>query len=319
MLLFFVALIFILAIVSLTLIVRRSLLKASEGSRKALWLPGEKTYLDPTTNNRHEFSSITENASIYFSVIVPAYNEEERLSVMLDETLEHLKSRHQADSSITFEIIIVDDGSKDQTSKVALEYVAREGTDRVRLLRLAQNCGKGGAVKRGMLCGRGKYYLMVDADGATKFSDLDRLEAKLKEIEADGHGVAVGSRKVNQTEVKKSIFRHILTWGFHLFVEVMCVKGVRDTQCGFKLFTQYTAHLLFSNLHIERWAFDVELLMLAQKKDIPIAEVGVTWTEIAGSKIDPIQDSINMAMDIAKIRLLYLLRIWKFNESHHQA
>jgi len=154
---------------------------------------------------------------------------------------------------------------------------------------------------------------MVDADGATKFSDLDRLEQRMKEIEKDGCGVVVGSRAHLQDEAvaKRSIFRNFLMYGFHFVVYVLCVKGIRDTQCGFKLFSRKSCQKLFPNQHIERWAFDVELLYLAERFKIPISEVAVNWTEIDGSKLSPFEATVQMARDLLRIRGNYMFGIWK--------
>lgn len=101
-------------------------------------------------------------------------------------------------------------------------------------------------------------------------------------------------------------------WGFHFCVEFLGgVKGIRDTQCGFKLFTRDSAKNLFGNLHIERWCFDVELLYLASRFNVPVSEVPVNWTEIEGSKLDPIEASIQMLRDLLKIRLCYMFGVWK--------
>jgi dolichyl-phosphate beta-glucosyltransferase len=116
-------------------------------------------------------------------------------------------------------------------------------------------------------------------------------------------------------------------WGFHFLVSFLCVKGIKDTQCGFKLFTRKSAQQLFPNMHVERWAFDVELLYLyathyeyltlgryaADARKIPMVEVPVNWTEIPGSKLSPLAASIQMAKDLLRIRLAYMLGIWKLN------
>jgi len=231
----------------------------------------------------------------------------------MEETLKYLKQRATTSHHFTYEMILVDDGSKDNTSSKALEYVEKEGTHTLRLLKLTKNRGKGGAVRRGMMVARGKYLLMADSDGATKFSDLEKLEAHLKKIEKDGFGVVVGSRYHLQQEAvaKRTILRNLLMWGFHFLVEFLCVKGIHDTQCGFKLFSRKAATTLFSNLHIERWAFDVELLYLAQRFGIPVAEVAVNWKEIDGSHLSPFASSVQMGKDLLRIRLSYLLGLWK--------
>jgi len=256
--------------------------------------------------------------TVYLSIIIPAYNEEKRLDIMMEETTKYVLAREKRDPNFKWEIIIVSDGSRDKTPLVAFNWVKKFKTKDIRILDLKKNRGKGGAVKRGMMIGRGKYMLMVDADGATKFSDLDRVERELRKIETkDGHGIAIGSRAHLQgiAEAKRSFFRNLLMWGFHLVVSwIGGIHSIRDTQCGFKLFSRNTALTLFSNLHLSRWAFDVELLWLAQQLSIPIAEVSVTWKEIPGSHLEEEDTrlvSIRMFKDLLRVRMSYSLRLWK--------
>lgn len=283
----------------------------------------------PATSYKHTFASfpadgktkenafplLSDAASLYLSLIVPAYNEEERLSTMMDATMEYLKQKKSStkDENYSYEVIIVDDGSKDKTSEVALQYVKKFGADTVRLLKLAKNQGKGGAVQQGMLHARGKYLLMVDADGATEISDLDKLFGRMKAIEKDGHGIVVGSRAhLAETAVaKRKWYRNILMYGFNFLVSSLCVRNIKDTQCGFKLFTRKTAEVLFSTQHLRRWSFDVELLHVAQRLgNIPTAEVSVIWTEIPGSKLNVLTSSFLMGRDLVVIRLAYTLGLW---------
>jgi len=285
-------------------------------SEETLWLPGENTFIDPNKSNKDRipFAPISTPPSVYISLIVPAFNEKERLPLMLDDTLAYLKNRKKNNASFTFEILVVDDGSRDDTSDVVLKYAKRESVEVVRLLKLQKNRGKGGAVKRGMLTARGGYLLMVDADGATDIADMQRLEDSIRNIERDGYAVAVGSRAHlvdSDVVTKRSLFRNILMYGFHVLVQVLGVRGIKDTQCGFKLFTRKAAFALFYNLHIERWAFDVELLYRAKHLKIPMAEVPVNWREIPGSKLAPIDASIQMARDLTRIRFAYIFGIWK--------
>ncbi|NXT01428.1 ALG5 glucosyltransferase, partial [Jacana jacana] len=223
------------------------------------------------------------------SVVVPSYNEEDRLPLMMDEALDYLEKRQKRDPSFTYEVIVVNDGSKDQTEKVALKYCEKYGSDRVRVLSLVKNRGKGGAVRMGVLSSRGKKILMADADGATKFADIGKVEEGLKNLQPWPNQMAIscGSRAHLEKDsiAKRSYFRTLLMHGFHFLVWFLCVKEIRDTQCGFKLLTREAALRTFSTLHIERWAFDVELLYIAQRLRIPIAEVAVNWTEIEGRKI----------------------------------
>lgn len=269
---------------------------------------------------RKRFPTIDDPPEIDLSIIVPAYNEEDRLSLMMDEALEYLTNRHKENPSFLYEVIVVDDGSADKTSKIALTYSERFGTDRVRVLTQTRNRGKGGAVRMGMLKGRGCLLLFADADGATKFSDIEKLEAEMKKFAAKSKdsmmAVICGSRAhlEKQSISKRSIFRTFLMYAFHFLVSFLCVRGVRDTQCGFKLFTRDAAKLLFYNLHVQRWAFDVDLLHIAQHFNMPISEVAVTWTEIPGSKLSPLWASLQMARDLFMIRLRYLTGSWKIND-----
>ncbi|EGC34299.1 hypothetical protein DICPUDRAFT_35249 [Dictyostelium purpureum] len=287
-----------------------------------LWLENENIFVDPKKGEEHKFPSIMDknikDDNVYLSIVIPAYNEEVRLPKMLDETLKFLNDKSKKELKFTYEIIIVDDGSKDNTAKLVTSYIESSPQSNIRLLKLKKNRGKGGAVKRGVLCSRGKYILMVDADGATDFKDFNRVEDYMKKIEKNENGIVCGSRSHlvdSDLVAKRSLLRNVLMYGFHIFVETLCVKGIKDTQCGFKLFTRETSKKIFPTLHIERWAFDVEILYLAQKLNIPIAEVAVNWTEIDGSKLDPFSSSIQMAKDILRIRMRYLLGIWKIKSS----
>lgn len=264
------------------------------------------------------FPSINDPASVELSVIVPAYNEEERLPMMMDEALEYLEERKKKLKSFTYEVIVVDDGSKDKTTQTAQSYCNKYGSDKIRVLTLAKNRGKGGAIRLGMFSARGRYLLFADADGASKFSDFTKLENEMKNMKKDSSNRAVvcGSRAHLEEEsiAQRSFFRTILMKGFHFVVWFLCVRGIKDTQCGFKLLTREAAVILFSNLHVERWAFDVDMLFLAQYFNIPVGEVAINWTEIEGSKMVPVFSWIQMGKDIILIRLRYFLGAWKITE-----
>uniref|UniRef100_A0A8C5GT14 Dolichyl-phosphate beta-glucosyltransferase n=1 Tax=Gouania willdenowi TaxID=441366 RepID=A0A8C5GT14_GOUWI len=245
----------------------------------------EKFFLK-ATGEKELFPSLHDPHTRDLSVVVPAYNEELRMPVMLDEAMDYLENRQKQNPSFTYEVIVVDDGSKDKTTEVALRYTRKHGAEKVRVLTLVKNRGKGGAVRMGVLSCRGKLILMADADGATKFADINKVEAALNNLNPKPENMAIscGSRAHLEKEsvAQRSLFRTFLMLGFHFLVWFFCVKGIRDTQCGFKLFTREAALRTFSSLHVERWAFDVELLYIAQCFKIPIAEVAVNWTEIEG-------------------------------------
>ncbi|XP_062869653.1 dolichyl-phosphate beta-glucosyltransferase [Trichomycterus rosablanca] len=261
------------------------------------------------------FPSLFDPSSLELSVVVPSYNEESRLPVMMEEAMEYLEKRQKKNPAFTYEVIIVDDGSKDKTTEVGLGYMRKYGAEKVRVLKLVKNRGKGGAVRMGTLRARGRLILMADADGATKFADVEKVEAGLENLspKPENMAIACGSRAhlEEKSVAQRSLFRTFLMYGFHFLVWFFCVKGIKDTQCGFKLFTREAALRTFSSLHVERWAFDVELLYIAQCFKIPIAEVAVNWTEIEGSKLVPFWSWLQMGRDLIFIRLRYITGAWR--------
>ncbi|XP_047234292.1 dolichyl-phosphate beta-glucosyltransferase isoform X2 [Girardinichthys multiradiatus] len=279
----------------------------------------EKYFLT-ATGEKKPFPSLHDPFSRELSVVIPAYNEELRMPVMLDEAMQYLENRQKQNPSFTYEVIVVDDGSKDKTTEVALQYTNKHSADKVRVLTLVKNRGKGGAVRMGTLSSRGKLILMADADGATKFSDIEKVEAGLKDLNPGPENLAIscGSRAHLEKDsvAQRSVFRTFLMYGFHFLVWFFCVRGIKDTQCGFKLFTREAALKTFSFLHVERWAFDVELLYIAQCFKIPIAEVAVNWTEIEGSKLVPFWSWLQMGRDLIAIRLRYITGAWKLHSPH---
>nr|SVE79064.1 EOG090X0BIY [Daphnia lumholtzi] len=277
----------------------------SETYAKVIRFKDEQFYLDPKTAEKHRFPSIEDESTIWLSVIVPAYNEEKRLPVMLEECLDYLERKLKSNPSCTFEVLIVDDGSNDRTTEVGLSYSKKYGCDKVRVLTLSPNRGKGGAVRLGMLSARGKQLLFADADGATTFEDISKLQHNLEELVKDQPmdktlGLVCGSRAHLEKEAiaSRSFFRTVLMKGFHLLVWLFAARSVRDTQCGFKLLTRPTARLCFPNLHIERWAFDVELIYIAEYMKIPTGEVSVRWMEIEGKLITPDISSLSLQREL---------------------
>jgi dolichyl-phosphate beta-glucosyltransferase len=259
---------------------------------------------------------------------VPAYNEAERLPIMLKAALDHLLS--PSTPKRTFEIIIVDDGSSDGTPQVALSFftskesrstyakLQKEDPTCVRVVTLKENAGKGAAVRHGFLHARGERLLMVDADDASKFADLEKLWEGIDEIEKDGMGIAIGSRAHlvgTDAVVKRSFIRNFLMHSLHFILRTLGVGHVRDTQCGFKLFTRASSQIIFPTLHIPRWMFDVELLIVAQFVSIPVIEVPITWHEVPGSKLNIVWDSIRMLRDLCVLRANYITGRWKVDRN----
>ena len=231
------------------------------------------------------------------SIVIPAFNEEARLGPTLEAYLDYCHG-----TARRVELIVVDDGSLDRTSAVVNHYAARH--PEVRLIRLAENQGKGQAVRSGVVNAQGKLVLFADADGATPLSEIERLVAALER----GADVAIGSRALydRSVRIQAKFYRRVIGRIFHGLVELLTVPHVKDTQCGFKLFRGPVAHDLFSRMRIRGFSFDVELLMMAQRLGYAIAEVPVNWTHQPGSKVNIVTDSARMLRDLFVIRGRYL-------------
>mmetsp|Transcript_17552 Transcript_17552/g.26653 ORF Transcript_17552/g.26653 Transcript_17552/m.26653 type:complete len:329 (-) Transcript_17552:1386-2372(-) len=263
----------------------------------------------------------TEKDDVILSMVIPAFNEEKRLPTMLDAATASLKNQRskvielaQGKTGITstsrFEWIVVSDGSTDGTEAVFKQYVKdnKENGDVWKLVSLLSNAGKGAAVKAGMLEAQGALRLMVDADGATDFNALVSLLSQKEDI-------VFGSRAHLASKAQRSFIRTLLMHGFHFCVNFLVGTTIGDTQCGFKLFSQSAAQKIFGNLHLRRWAFDIEIVVLATRLNMRIHEVGVPWKEVEGSKLDSSKlqlaiVSFGMLRDMLCVRLCYTLGIW---------
>ena len=186
------------------------------------------------------------------------------------------------------------------------------------MITLSENRGKGGAVTHGMRHARGRYVVFADADGASKFTDLGTLVKKCDEIEDDkARGVVVGSRAHlvgSEAVVKRSKLRNFLMHSFHLLLYLMTppkTGEIKDTQCGFKLFSRNSLPFIVPYMHMEGWIFDVEMLMLAEWAKIPVAEVPVGWREVMGSKLNVVRDSLGMAWGLAVLRICWAIGIYR--------
>lgn len=265
---------------------------------------------------------IFDPAEKYLSLIIPAFNEEHRLPGALDETMSYLQQRAVKDKSFSYEVIIIDDGSSDETKRVAFDFVRKYTVDNVRVILLGRNHGKGEAIRKGMLHSRGELLLMLDADGATKVTDLEKLENQICAVAVKENDsslklsnipiVAIGSRAHLEEKAlaTRKWYRNFLMKGFHVVVLLAAGPGIRDTQCGFKMFTRAAARKLFTNIRLKRWCFDVELVYLCKWFRIPIMEISVNWSEIPGSKVNPLSIP-NMLWEMALMSLGYRAGIWK--------
>lgn len=278
----------------------------------------EKKYRSRTSPNKPlPLPYVDDPATVDLSIIVPTYNETKRMPKMLESTIKHILSIPTRKA----EILIVDDGSTDGTSDLAIRYAKENPEVDIRVITRVRNSGKGGAVRHGMLHARGQRLLMVDADGASRFEDLELLWTaldRLDEKSPNGAAIAVGSRAhlvKSEAVVKRSLLRNMLMYGFHTILRVLGVGHIRDTQCGFKLFTRKAAQQIFPSQHLTTWIFDVEILLLAKMLDIPVEEVPIEWHEVAGSKLNVVTDSLQMLRDLLILRSNHLLGRWKVSQN----
>lgn len=227
------------------------------------------------------------------SIVIPAYNEEARLAPTLLDALAAFRRRR-----LGFEILVVDDGSRDATSQLVRDLSWDH--PEVRLIRLAANRGKGYAVRTGVLNARGQLVLFADADGATPWEEFDRLHAAV----VGGADIAIGSRAKPSvdTAVSARAYRRLMGRAFAWLVQALTVKDISDTQCGFKLFRGALAQELFSRMRMNGFSFDVEVLLMGQRRGSRIAEVPVNWTHRPGSRVSLVRDSLLMARDLFIIR-----------------
>jgi dolichyl-phosphate beta-glucosyltransferase len=225
------------------------------------------------------------------SVVIPAYNEALRLGPSLRQVVGYL--RQQPGS---YEVLVVDDGSTDATAAVAGELAA----DGVRVLRQEVNRGKGAVIKVGVLASRGREVLLVDADLSTPIEEIEKLRPHLAEAP-----LVLGSRSVPGADITlhQPFYREWMGRIFNLIIRILGVRGLRDTQCGFKLLAGDVARRLFAEMTIERFAYDVELVWLARRHGYHVVEVGVRWADSSSSKVNPVSDSVRMFWDVLNLRL----------------
>lgn len=232
------------------------------------------------------------------SIIIPAFNEEDRIPKTLGKIADYVKKDPD-----NFEVIVVDDASTDKTSEQSKKFSDKIRNLKVLTLGKSPFAGKGYAVNKGVLASSGDLILFTDADGSTPIEELDKLTGKID----DGFDIAIGSRAIARESVKKKqgFLREYMGRTFNILVQTLTVKGIVDTQCGFKLFRRDKSLEIFKNQKIFDFGFDVELLFAATKRGLKISEVPVLWFNDPKSSVDPVKDSIKMLFDLFKIRLYY--------------
>jgi dolichyl-phosphate beta-glucosyltransferase len=245
---------------------------------------------------------------ITLSVVLPAYNEQDRLPSYLTSIILYLSQRGDP-----YEIVVVDDGSRDETAQRVRQFAA--DARGVRLIQLPGNGGKGAAVRAGMLAAHGTLRLMADADGATPIQEIECLEHALSE----GADLAIGSRFLGSRDPRYQVqarwHRTVLGNVFNQMAQQLGLEGITDTQCGFKLFRNRVAEDLFSVARIDGYGFDLELLYVARRRDYRIAEVPINWADQPGSKVRVVQDGLRMFRELLAVRRHAAQGVYRQQES----
>jgi dolichyl-phosphate beta-glucosyltransferase len=228
------------------------------------------------------------------SVVIPCYNEEQRLPRTIEQIERYLDGKKAA-----YELILVDDGSQDGTRAVMDAAAANHGA--VRVEALPHNRGKGRALAVGVEAAKGDEILVTDADLSTPIEELENLRAAL----SGGAGIAIGSRALrgSRVEVSQPIYRVLMGKGFNLIVQAVLLPGIWDTQCGFKLFRADIARRVFAGLITDGFGYDPEVLYRARRNGVKIAEVPVVWRNSAPTKVSPLKSSWDMLKHVVRLRL----------------
>ena len=230
---------------------------------------------------------------IFLSIIIPAYNEEKRLPQTLEEI-----NKYFLNQKYSYEIIVVNDGSKDKTAELVKQKM--EKIKNLKLIDNKENHGKGYVTKTGMLAAQGKYRIFTDADNSTS---IDQIEKMLPYFE-QGYDIVIGSRDVKGAvlDPPQPLYRQVLGEVFGFLVSlILGLWEIKDTQCGFKGFTQKAVEAIFPKCKIERFAFDPEILLLGKRLGFKIKEIPVYWKNDPQSKVK-FKSMVYMLIDLLKIR-----------------
>jgi dolichyl-phosphate beta-glucosyltransferase len=221
------------------------------------------------------------------SVIIPAYNEEKRLGKTLSKWQEFLRT-----AILNYEIkeiIIVDDGSEDKTAEIAESFKKQLP---IKIIKISQNHGKGNAVRNGVAASAGDLIFIYDADAAALPGELNKLF-----FQVNGVDIVIGSRIALGAKINMSLLRRLAGMCFHLLCRPL-VPGIKDASCGAKLFKNSSAKKIFKLQKINRFAYDIEILWLAKKLNYKIKEVGISWREVPGSKVNILRDGFEMLFSV---------------------
>lgn len=234
------------------------------------------------------------DADIELSIVVPAFNEATRIGASLHRIVTVVSAL-----VTSFEILVVDDGSYDETRSVVEALAAID--PRIDLLTHRPNRGKGFSVRKGVLASRGRWVLVTDADLSTPIEEVTSL---LDDAKSSGADVVVGSRNLpgHEPATRQSPLRVAMGWTFSRIVRGLGLTAVHDSQCGFKLFSRRAAGDIFRRVRLDGFAFDVEVLLLARELGLTVREVAVAWSHVGRSSVSPLRDAPRMLRDVLALR-----------------
>ena len=241
---------------------------------------------------------------MYLSLVIPAYNEGDRIGPTLEKAFAYLRAQPYES-----EVLVVDDGSKDNTVEVVRAKLAElaQSPSQITgdLIELVHNAGKGAAVKRGMLTAKGDIRIFTDADLSTPIGEIEKV---IRIIEQEKFDVVVGSRALEGRKLVKKHqpwYREFMGRIFNVFVQIFVFRGIKDTQCGFKGFRGRVADRLFDLQKVMGFSFDVEILYLARKEGYKVKEVAVEWYNDERTTVGALSDSSKMFLELLRIRKLH--------------
>jgi dolichyl-phosphate beta-glucosyltransferase len=225
----------------------------------------------------------------FFSIVIPAHNEQNRLPGTLEKIFHFLKQQ-----PFNSEVIVVENGSSDQTHEIATEFARQHENLHV----LQSEKGKGAAVQRGMLAAKGEYRFMCDADLSMPVEEIIKfIPPTLQNFD-----IAIGSREAKgSVRYNEPSYRHWGGRGINLLIQTLILPGLNDTQCGFKCFRAAVAEDLFKRQTLHGWSFDIELLYIARRHGYHIVEIPIHWHHFSDSKISALRDAVRMIRDIFRI------------------
>lgn len=257
-------------------------------------MQNNRTYQIEQINLKNQaLSSTTSSDRLYLSVVIPAYNEEKCIGKTLS-----LMRKFLDNQGYLYEVIVVDDGSSDTTS--AIVDIIAEGWPQLKIINNTVNKGKGAVVKQGVLNSIGEYILFMDADSATPIEEISKL---LEYV--DKYPIVIGSRHCPGAKIHVPQARHrvILSRISNLLIRFLILPGIYDTQCGFKLLERNAGQNIFSNVRLERWGFDFEMLVIAKHLGYKFKEVGIEWYDDPDSKVRAGKEAFKTLKDLFKVKL----------------